>query len=286
MINFEEIVKLFGIPSITNSTLLTKGKTASTHLLHTSTSRKFILKSLDKKEQAYFEYKLIRHISERSKDIVSEILTTNFDEPFIEVNKNLYQLQVYVPSINEKVPLQKVLNTYQMLEKNLNDFHYEPERSNRFALDMLWTDTKELLKNHYQTIYNELSPSIEKLKALDNTQTNWIHGDLGAWNILHTAGQNVCFIDFSEARKGPQYFDLVAIFASYLPQNLEAFPSYNQEFLSACKDSVNLKEFYQTLELWYVKGILSLLKIDVQSTKEHILYFSNIIKKIKGLKHQ
>lgn len=284
MLNFEIIVKYFDIPSITNSTILTKGKTASTYLLHTSTSKKFILKSLDTKEQAYFEYKLICHIREKNKDIVSQILTTKSDEPFIEIDENLFQLQAYVPSINEKIPLQKVLNAYQILEKHLNDFYYAPERSNRFALDMLWTDTKELLKNYHQTIYDDLCPSIEKLKALDNTQMNWIHGDLGAWNLLHTDEQNVCFIDFSEARKGPKYFDLVAIFASYLPQNLEELPSYNQEFLSAYKNSVNLKEFYQTLELWYVKGILSLLKIDVQSTKSHIFYFSNIIKKIRGLK--
>ena len=283
MVNFEEIVKSFGIPSITNSTLLTMGKTASTYLLHTSTPKKFILKSLNTKEQAYFEYKLIRHISEKNKDIVSEILITKSNEPFIEMNKNLYQLQVYVPSINEKIPLQKALNAYQILEKNLNDFQYEPERANRFALEMLWMDTKELLKCHYQKIFYELRSSIEKLTVLDNTQKHWIHGDLGGWNILHTTERNVCFIDFSETRKGPKYFDLVAIFASYLPKNLEEFPSYNQEFLSAYNDSVNLKEFYETLELWYVKGILNLLKMDVQSTKEYIMYFSDIINKIRNL---
>lgn len=284
MLDFEVIGKHFDIPLITNSTFLTKGKTASTYLLHTCTSKKYILKSIDSKKQAYFEYKLIRHIREKDKDIVSEILTTNSDEPFIEIDNNLFQLQAYVPSINDEIPLQKVLNAYQTLEKHLNDFYYESERSNRFAFDMLWTETKELLKNNYPTIYENLCPSIEQLKALDNTQTNWIHGDLGAWNLLQTENHNVCFIDFSEARKGPQYFDLVAIFASYLPQNLEAFPSYHQEFLSAYKPSVNLAEFYQTLELWYVKGILSLLKIDNQSTKSHIFYFSNILNKIRELK--
>lgn len=123
MLDLEQIVNSFGIPSITNSTLLIKGKKGSTYLLHTSTSKNFILKSLNTKEQAYFEYKLIQHIREKNKNIVSDILKTKSDEPFIEINKNIYQLQVYVPSINSKVSLQKTINAYHMLEKILNDFH-------------------------------------------------------------------------------------------------------------------------------------------------------------------
>ncbi|MEY9972798.1 Ser/Thr protein kinase RdoA (MazF antagonist) [Lysinibacillus sp. RC46] len=280
---FLEIVKEFGIPTITNKTLLTNGKTASTYLLHTNTSKKYILKSVDTKEQAYFEYKLIQHIRTKNNNIVSEILTSKSDEPFTQIDKSLFQIQVYVPSVNEKAPLQKILNTYQMLQEYLKDFHYEPARHNRFALDRLWIDTKELLHENFPKIYEELCPSIEKLKVLDHNQTNWIHGDLGAWNILLTAERNVCFIDFSEARKGPRYFDLVAIFASYLPPSLEAFDTYTQVFLTEYEVSVNLNEFYQTLELWYVKGILSLLKVDIQSTKEHILYFYKIIKYIRTL---
>ncbi|TQR39754.1 aminoglycoside phosphotransferase family protein [Lysinibacillus sphaericus] len=280
---FLEIVKEFDIPTITNETLLTNGKTASTFLLHTKTSEKYILKSVDTKEQAYFEYKLIQHIRTKNKNIVSEILTSKFDGPFTQIDKNLFQIQVYVPSVNEKAPLQKVLNTYQMLQEYLRDFHYEPARHNRFALDRLWIDTKELLHENLPKIYDELCPSIEKLMVLDHNQTKWIHGDLGAWNILLTAERNVCFIDFSEARKGPRYFDLVAIFASYLPQNLEEIDTYTQVFLAEYDVSVNLNEFYQTLELWYVKGILSLLKVDTQSTKEHILYFYKIIKYIRSL---
>ena len=132
-------------------------------------------------------------------------------------------------------------------------------------------------------IYEDLYPSIEKLTLLDNHQENWIHGDLGAWNLLLSTEGNVCFIDFSEARKGPKYFDLVAIFASYLPRNLDGFNLYTQEFLSEYKNSVDLEEFYQTIELWYIKGILSLLKVDIQSTKEHVVYFYNIIKYIRSL---
>ncbi|MFJ8103394.1 phosphotransferase enzyme family protein [Lysinibacillus sp. NPDC096212] len=280
---FLEIVKEFGIPTITNKTLLTNGKTASTYLLHTNTSKKYILKSVDTKVQAYFEYKLIQHIRTKNINIVSEILTSKSDEPFTQIDKNLFQIQVYVPSVNEKAPLQKILNTYQMLQEYLKDFHYEPARHNRFALDRLWRDTKELLHENFPEIYDELCPSIEKLKALDHSQRNWIHGDLGAWNILLTAERNVCFIDFSEARQGPKYFDLVAIFASYLPPSLETIDTYTQVFLAEYEVSVNLNEFYQTLELWYVKGILSLLKVDIQSTKEHILYFYKIIKYIRTL---
>lgn len=283
MVYFSGIVKSFNTPPITNETLLTNGKTASTYLLHTNTSKKYILKSIGTKEQAYFEYQLIQHIRTKNKNIVSEILTTKSNEPFIQINNTLFQLQVYVPSVNEKAPLQEVLNAYQLLQKYLEDFHYEPARHNRFSLDGLWSDTNELLYENYLNIYDELCPSIEKLKALDNNQTDWIHGDLGIWNILNAADRNVVFIDFSEARKGPQYFDLVAIFASYIPLNIEEIDTYIQDFLLKNEALVNLKEFYQTLELWYVKGILSLLKVDIQSTKEHVLYFSNIIKRIRNL---
>ena len=81
---------------------------------------------------------------------MSEILTSKFDEPFTQIDKNLFQIQVYVPSVNEKAPLQKVLNTYQMLQEYLRDFHYEPARRNRFALGRLWIDTKELLHENLQ----------------------------------------------------------------------------------------------------------------------------------------
>ena len=278
-----ELATAFRIPTITNETRLTNGKTAATYLLHTNTSKKYILKTIDTKEQAYFEYKLIQHIRANNRKIVSEILTTKYGEPFIQIDKTLFQVQTYIPSVNEKAPLQKVLNAYRMLQEYLEDFHYERTRHNRFAVDELWIDTKELLHNNFQMIYKDLCPSIEKLTLLDNHQENWIHGDLGAWNHLLSTEGNVCFIDFSEARKGPKYFDLVAIFASYLPRNLDGFNSYTQEFLSEYKNSVDLEEFYQTIELWYIKGILSLLKVDIQSMKEHVLYFYSIIKYIKSL---
>lgn len=85
MVNFERIATSFEIPVITNCILLTRGKTASTYLLHTNTTKKFILKSLSTKEQAYFEHKLMRHIGKKNKDIISEILITKSNEPFIEL---------------------------------------------------------------------------------------------------------------------------------------------------------------------------------------------------------
>jgi Ser/Thr protein kinase RdoA (MazF antagonist) len=279
-----KLAKAYNIPTVINETPLTKGKTASTYLIHTDSSRKFILKSMDTKEQAFFEYKLNKHIRDKNLNIVSEILTTTNGEPFIQRGDSLFQLQTYVVSENEKAPLQKVLHVYSMLQETLKDFDYDSNRNNRFKLDELWLNFKGNLYENFQSIYEEIYASIEDLTVLDNSQINWIHGDLGAWNILYTAERNICFIDFSEARKGPQYFDLVAIFASYLPRDLKLFDTYTQKFLTTYGVAVNVKEFYQTLELWYVKGILSLLKFDMHLIKEQIFYFYNIIKCIKSLK--
>ena len=99
-----KIATAFRIPTITNETRLTNGKTAATYLLHTNTSKKYILKTIDTKEQAYFEYKLIQHIRTENREIVSENLTTKYGEPFIQIDKTLFQIQTYVPSVNEKAP--------------------------------------------------------------------------------------------------------------------------------------------------------------------------------------
>ena len=283
MVNLQEIENAFNIPAITSETVLTKGKTATTCLLQTNTPKQFILKSIDTKDQASFEYQLMQHIRTKDEKIVSEIFTTKSCEPFIQIDQNLYQLQGYIPTVNEKAPLHNVLMTYQKLQQYLEDFQYELARPNRFALDELWMETKDLLYDQPQEIYNEVCPSIEVLQALDRNQENWIHGDLGAWNILYTTEGNVCFIDFSDVRKGPRYFDLAAIFASYLPQDLTVFEMYAKQFLSELDAPINLQEFYQTLELWYSKGILSLLKLKIPSVKEHILNFYHIIKYIRAL---
>lgn len=282
--DYKKLANEFNISQIESARLLTNGKTASTYLIVTITGEKYILKSMETTRNAIFEYKLAQHLLMKNKNIVPVILVTNYDVPFVQFKEDIFQLQTFMPSIDDKPPLNNVLSLYRLLQQSFKDFHDEFSKNNRFALATLWRENNVRLKIHFQSIYEAISPYISSLIQLDQREDQWIHGDLGHWNLLFTTEKSVCFIDFSEARKGPKYFDLAAIFASYLPKDLNQFDAYCEQFVKAYISPVYIQEFYETLLLWYVKGILSLLDHDLQTVKDPMLYFYNVIKMIRKLK--
>lgn len=282
--DYKKIAKEFNIAQIESAKLLTNGKTACTYLIETITGEKYILKSMESTRNAIFEYKLAQHLLMKNKHIVPEVLVTNYDVPFVQFKEDIFQLQTFIPSIDDKPPLNNVLSSYRLLQQSFKDFHNEFSMNNRFALATLWKENNVRLKMNFQSIYEEINPYISSLIQLDQREDEWIHGDLGHWNLLFTIEQSVCFIDFSEARKGPKYFDFAAIFASYLPKDLNQFDAYCDEFVKTYTSHGYVQELYETILLWYVKGILSLLDYDLHKVNDSILYFYTVVQMIRQFK--
>ncbi|WP_081796979.1 phosphotransferase [Bacillus ndiopicus] len=267
-----KLMEEYGIASIIHSEKLTKGQSATTYLIKTETQRKYIVKTIKSASKAQFEYDLLTHIRRTEPSIVAEILRTTSNKPFIQIEESIYQVQLYIESHQQPIPLYKLLTAYQGLQKSMQYFQTDHINENRFLLAKLWNQNKQLLKQYYPHIFQAFNTNIDSFIQLDEQKDAWIHGDLGRWNVLCQLNGQALFIDFSEARQGTKYFDLVALFTSYLPED-EILQNYVDEFFTLYEGEIDFPMFSRTIGLWYLKGILMLVQKDAQAMKQAIDYF-------------
>lgn len=237
---------------------ITSGKTASTYYVLTASNQEFILKSLTSVDSALFEFKLLTHIASNQRDIVSEIVCTIENKPYMQENSTIYQLQKFIPSIKNRPLVKQWLNSYFKLHQTLKNFEENHNPTDRFAIAKLWAKTNETIKLQFPNLHHQLVNNITDWIHLDEQQEEWIHGDLGSWNVLNINKEHVLFIDFSEARRGPKYLDLVALLTSYAPIDKD-LKSYLEEFISVytTSEELDIQLLQKTIELWHLRGILS-----------------------------
>lgn len=277
MEDLHAVTEEYGIYPIIFYEKLTKGKSADVYVLHTADHQKYILKTMESTGKAIFEYEILSHIGKRTANIVGEILFTKDKEPYIQINNTIYQLQVYIPSVISDPPLTEVMASYGQLIEGMKEFETNYISPDRFSLNRLWQKNGARLKEKDNDLFDECRIEIENLIRLDNRKDGWIHGDLGKWNMLMNENRYVYFIDFSESRMGPEYFDLAAIFTSYLPEDPKEIGPYTNLFLTAYRIE-KLDDFKQTITLWYVKGMLALAGLDNKNAAKGILYFQEKMK--------
>lgn len=272
-----QIQAQYELDSIIKFKKLYKGKTSTTLYLQTLLQEEYIVKSLVSVKSAKFEYSLLEHIKNDAAHLVSEILLSIHNEPFIIENDTVFQLQKFKESQSINPSLEKWVQSYHELQRSFQTFHYSGKPLDRFSLLYLWKLGQANLQKFYPVIHDELMLYIEDLITLDQQTDCWIHGDLGSWNVLNSKDSDgVIFIDFSEARKGPKYFDLAALLTSFAPTNKGDLLAYVNDFIQVYSkiDALNKQLLHKTIELWFVRGILlGLLK---EMDKSVITYFKNM----------
>ena len=92
---------------------------------------------------------------------------------------------------------------------------------------------------------------------LDQAQEAWVHGDLGRWNLLTMTNKQVGIIDFGQARRGPRFLDLAALYHGFMPRQGVALSVYTERFCHLAGISeADRPLFLATVRLWLVKGLL------------------------------
>lgn len=158
-------------------------------------------------DQAKVEYEVVRRLVENH--ISPEILLTRKGEPWIQVGKNVYNLQAFLPN--------KIYNyqgiDYKHLGRNIGIFHKQISDVNpilsqpdRFNLKKEWTKLQEANMSLPKQVVDLINDAIENQLPV----TGFIHGDLGKWNLLFNYSR-IHIIDFGEARRGNIHFDIAAI---------------------------------------------------------------------------
>lgn len=260
--------------------------------LITVNDNKYILRMLSSEQQGNLEFKIAEGLSVLG--ISPRIIPTYSGSPFVEVEGKYYNLQEYIcgkqiDTCDESL-IQQIAKTIADMHKELNLLDIQLNVEDRFSLTYLldrckWENLKNTLIEH--------SENIEKFKNLcfslinlDQDQTQWIHGDLGTWNLL-CDDKKIKVIDFGECRKGSIYFDIAAVITSLL-SNMEDTESINKymnifvQTYSKYNISLDRNLLAKYFQLWFVRGILTnTLEENYQAGKSEkvINYFWKQLKK-------
>lgn len=277
----DRLIMEHGLTNILQFKLMTKGNTSNTYFVSSLIGENFILKSINSIDQALFEYELNSHIIKCFPFSVPKILLNINRLPYFVFENQVFQLQIYQESIKQRPPLKKWVQAYQGLTNALQTFESSYPAKDRFSLQVLWPNWQGVFQVEFPSIYAEFENDIERLLELDVQRDVWIHGDLGNWNALFTPNNEVVWIDFSEARLGPKYFDLAALLTSYIPANRE-IEQYIKEFICIYneRDQIDGAELKDTIRLWYIRGILVALKNKMNHSVIH--FFDRMYRSFSG----
>lgn len=224
---------------------------------------KYILRRVKDTKQAETEYKISKVLS--IQNITSDILLSKRNQPFIEINDDIYNLQTYMPN-------QRGHNefNYYDLGRIISIFHSETQKINslseqkdRFSLDEMWEQLKQNIGFTQVDFKKDLIRMVEQSFNYNHENNCYIHGDLGKWNLLRDEN-NIYIIDFGEVRKGNNHFDISAVISSTLDWNME-----DEKIIASLNDFrngyiANFEQFNwsilrENLTLWFTRGIIALL---------------------------
>lgn len=254
---------------------LTQGKSTKTWKIETE-NEAYVMKALPAKESANFAYNISLHILQTYPNLTSEFLLSKNNTPYLLMNDTYYSVQSFITHKDSTIQLEDVLSDYNLLRNKLACFSSEFEPNNRFTLSKLWKESSLYLLNTHLNLYKHVSKDLETLLELDSQRDTWIHGDLGSWNMLQRPDGSMSFIDFDEARVGPRYLDLAAIYSSFIKYDEQRYlQRYTEAFLEQMSEETNQKELLMTIKLWILKGLLTSAKTNNQAVKHfyHIYQF-------------
>lgn len=268
--------------------------TSSDAFLVSADQGTYVLRKLRSARQGDWEYQISTALAELG--IAPLIICGVSGNPWAEANGCYYNLQEYVygqriQGCNGDIVCLAVRETARM-HKKLSTLPCTHTSSDRFSLSSLLSAcnweilnciSSECTVQDLQELYTHMIP-------LDEEKQQWIHGDLGTWNMLYEKGR-IRIIDFGECRMGSVYFDAAAVVTSLLSaiDDPAACVEYIRMFLKTYEENyvpLHWKKLLEYIQLWYARGIL------VNTTPENylpgksekmIVYFQNQAKKYKNL---
>lgn len=215
------------------------------------------VKTVPSTEQALLEFALTQAIQDVDSHLTPAILLTQTQQPFISVNRKIYQVQRFWEHQPSAPTLTAAISCYLKIRAGLDQFEYAWHPQDPQSLRQLWHTQRAKLQQTQPAIYAYLSTQIESLLLLDRSQEAWVHGDLGRWNLLTMTNKQVGVIDFGQARRGPRFLDFAALYHGFMPRQRVALSVYTERFccLAGISEGDRLI-FLATVRLWLVKGLL------------------------------
>lgn len=230
------------------------------------------------------------------KNIFPIISTINNNGYMFYNNNYYYNLQSFIYGNSIKYTDDNIIS---LISKSIMEFHNNLINSNlkinskdRFDLMKLYEETRKL--NEYINLIdreNILNKEyIYKLYKDTASRKNIIHGDLGLQNLINN-GKEIIIIDFGEARMGDYYFDIASIICSIIgfEKDISIIKYKLNIFLKNyfIKEKVDMEKLLRNIELWYIRGILTVLKnnsidynkkeIIAKKSKDRIDIFKSIL---------
>jgi thiamine kinase-like enzyme len=232
-------------------------------LIH-STNGKFILRTIKNREQGITEYLISQKLT--SHCLCPVLKTTKFGTPYVESSGKYFNLQEYI----EPQPLTYQSIKFDLLGHNISLFHKYIkndsqiiEQNDRFNLKDTWQEVCNILSKDIND-FKEIEEQVKHCLTREYTDTVYIHGDLGKWNLL-LHKQQIYIIDFGEVRKGNHHFDIAAVLTSTLDLNagetrvIKSLTDFQRGYLHNM-DDFNWLELKENIRLWLIRGIVAFLK--------------------------
>lgn len=256
-------------------------------------TEKFILRRVRSLEQAKLEYETSLLL--KGRKIVPEICLNAENKPYVESNREIYNLQRFVEGgpirdINRDI-IEEVAKQVANVHRALSACEMSADPMDRFSLGALTEQCKgkeDILIECLEQKKIDVRQFLEKcneLIALDEIKEQLIHGDLGFWNMI-LSNHSVYIIDFGECRMGSIYTDMAAVTASILSKTSTStdFVKLRDVLLNSYKVyncTLDLDKLFDYVMLWYLRGIYAVLlsENEENSKKKRIMFFLSEIKR-------
>lgn len=132
----------------------------------------------------------------------------------------------------------------------------------RFDLGRMWDEVSASYSG--EALIRLLEKPVERCLGYAEKITGYIHGDLGAWNLLLRKGR-IYIIDFGEVRLGDRHFDAAAALVSTAADNasVEETVTRLEDFCrgyAANAEPLDLERLREQIHLWIVRGSVAVVR--------------------------
>ena len=279
MDSLSSVLLAYNLGHVTKTIPMTNGKSSMAWRVE-SISRPVLVKTVPSTAQALLEFALTQAIQDVDSHLTPAILLTQAQQPFISVNRKIYQVQRFWEHHPSAPTLAAALSCYLKIRKGLDQFEYDWQPQDPQPLRQLWQKKHDKLQQTQPAIFVHLGTRIESLLLLDQAQEAWVHGDLGRWNLLTMTNKQVGVIDFGQARRGPRFLDFAALYHGFMLRQRVALSVYTERFcrLAGISEGDRLI-FLATVRLWLVKGLL----VAIDKAPDAIKFFDQACHQVEQL---
>lgn len=264
----DNVISNYYIENISKIEAINKGNTSNAIYI-LSDNGEWILRKLKDKNQGISEYTISNILINDS--ICPEIITTKSNVGYSYYQGKYYNLQQYIKPDTMKNDIEtfKVLGrTLGILHNKLKDNMDIVEQEDRFSLKELWKQCKNKCSNvekHLDYLFSKTSDIesfIDEMCSAENVKTTFIHGDLGKWNLIN-ASKKIYIIDFGEARRGDNHFDIAAVLTSMMNFDFgndfayKCLCTFYESYISYM-NNFQWESLQKNIHLWILRGILAL----------------------------